>query len=56
MNWVIRFKKDDLGEVMCNYAIKVHGADQFFLAVFCTDPGLSSTSPHGKSKLHLNNI
>ena len=52
MNWVICFKKDHLRKVMCIYATKVPGEN--ILIVCCVGPGLNSTSPHVKSKLHLN--
>ena len=53
MNWVMRFKNDQLCKVKCNYAIKVPVTNRIFFAVFSLGPRLSSTSPHGKSKLHL---
>ena len=50
MNWAIRFKKDQLRKGI----IKVPVANRNFFAVFWLGPGLSSISPHNKSKLHVN--
>ena len=46
-------KQDQLRKIMCSYAAEVPVADSKFFPVFCLGPGLSSASPHSKSKLNL---
>ena len=54
MKSVTHFKKDQLYKVMCSFTFKVPVSNKKkFVVVFWLGFGLTSKSPHSKSKLHL---